>query len=84
MTLDEHREACIEALKVCYRTYNIGYFEAFQAAQLLDSLHGIARVVPAEATGEMLKAAHMRGGYAKLFEAMAAAGDLTNSPGDRP
>jgi hypothetical protein len=97
MTLDEQRAKCIEAIKICHQTYEIGYFSDFHAARILDSLHGIARVDPIEATEEMLKAycgALNIGGHGHVFpekikaaarwSAMSAAGDLTNPPEQKP
>jgi hypothetical protein len=90
---DEHRTKCIEAIKICHQTFEIGYFSDFQAARILDSLDGVARVVPIEATEEMLAAARREvddlcergpGEYADLYCAMSAAGDLTNPPENKP
>lgn len=81
MTRDEHRAKCIN--EMAFRS-GIDYDEAEVA---FDSLHGLARVVPIEATEEMIKA-----GMAVLvptmqpivaeevFHAMVAAGDLSNGP----
>jgi hypothetical protein len=86
MTRDEHRAKCIEAIKTCHQTFEIGYFGDFQAARILDSIHGIALVCSPEVTAEMDAAG--TGSLEKIgdadtliagiFLAMAAAGDLTN------
>jgi hypothetical protein len=52
-----------------------------------DALHGLARVNPIEATEEMVEIAYDNGGLfhdgiKRRFDAMSAAGDLTNPPPD--
>jgi hypothetical protein len=60
-----------------------------EATIVLDSLHGIARVDPIEATEEMIAAGSDAEGYSEgdihgIWKAMAAAGDLTNPPETKP
>jgi hypothetical protein len=68
MTRDEARAMCIEAIEACYHTMELGYFVAFDAARILDSLHGIAVVMAID--DEMIKAGEL--------------GDLTNAPETKP
>jgi hypothetical protein len=86
MTRNDHREACAWAIMRCMNWENsTGKWIA--AFAILDSLHGAgARVVPIEATEEMLDAAYYRGRADDFAEereawrAMSAAGDITNAP----
>jgi hypothetical protein len=85
MTRDEHRAKCIEAMaaeisSVCAWPDNRSVEAAIRA---FDSLHGIARVDPIEATEEMMTAGRVRTGIGDrhiIWTAMSAAGDLTNPP----
>lgn len=73
MTKDELRKQCIGAIKRSL-TNRISLHEDAEAA--FDALHGLVRVVPIEATEEMNQV-YWRSSAGKLFDAMAAAGDLT-------
>jgi hypothetical protein len=80
MTRDEHREKCIEALASAYHRFN-KRLPAMERA--FDALNGVARVVPIEATEEMIAA----GGRTEFdyhlgnsIDAANYAGDLTNQP----
>jgi hypothetical protein len=62
MTRDEYRAKCIEAMKAAYVVFELTpehasdeFFDLFTASftAIFDSLHGIAHVVPIEATEEM-------------------------------
>jgi hypothetical protein len=80
MTSDEHRTKCADAIEIALGHMGI-FISEVQATAALDSLHGIARVVPVEATKEMIDAASKtKRPWADCFELMAAAGDLTNDP----
>jgi hypothetical protein len=89
---DEARAKCIEAMVQAYilrlKEYPLSsIFEGFTAA--FDSLHGIARVNPIEATEEMMAAINLniiRGMSANeaTYYDMSAAGDLTNPPETKP
>lgn len=81
MTRDEHREKCIEALDAALEKWLSG---KLTAEFILDSLHGIARVVPTEATNEMIDAGEGWMTWPELCRAMSAAGDLTNPPEGKP
>ena len=88
MTRDEQRNACIEAMKESARSgqfqIKIGLWSnpdlvaLFTAA--FNAIHGIAFVNPIEATYEMLVEGDMCPAAAGKWRAMAAAGDLTNTP----
>jgi hypothetical protein len=91
MTPAEDRAQCIEAMALEELRYEHGLvtfspqtiaIAKEKAAHILDSLHGIARVNPIEATEEMVDAAFHCGSaeYEDIFRAMAARGDLTNPP----
>lgn len=93
MTRDEQRKACIEAMKAGYLRYrepkDIGeFFDSFNAAftAAFDALPSAGvRVVPIGATNEMLNAAYrfqpdMEPYYIGTWDAMSAAGGLTNPP----
>jgi hypothetical protein len=87
MTRDEHRAKCIETMEIAGNR-RISEGEADLRAILtsaFESLHGIARVVPIEATKEMLHAALPMSVRTnpELWRAMSAAGDLTNAPENR-
>lgn len=95
MTLDEHRNACIEGMAAAIAQTpweNISGWSrnAFlrKATRAFDSLNGIAFVDPIEATEEMVRAAYgpqTNIAYARtVFHAMAAAGNLTNPPEKKP
>jgi hypothetical protein len=85
MTRDEARSKCIEAIKVCHQTYEIGYFSDFQAARILDSLAtaGVHVNLP-EATEGMLDAAiltiNAQPRLRAVWRVMSAAGNLLNPP----
>jgi hypothetical protein len=83
MTREEHREMCIEAIHRAAMTVT---WEAAERA--FDSLHGIVRVGPVEATEEMLHAALpisvRTSSDPELWRAMSAAGDLTNAREGKP
>jgi hypothetical protein len=84
MTRDEHREKCIEVMASAYRRFD-KRLPAMQRA--FDSLHGIARVVPIEATEEMRILGHDGYGVDGMkgaWNEMSAAGDLTNPPEGKP
>lgn len=81
VTTHELRLECAEAIA---KAANISVRRAFLA---LDSLHGLARIVPIEATEVMVEAGMYVLGLTmkpivseEVFHAMAAAGDLTNPP----
>lgn len=54
------------------------------ATQLLDSLRGVARVNPIEATEEMIEAGYNAFFTPDKWKAMSARGDLTNPPDTKP
>jgi hypothetical protein len=72
---DKHRAKCIEAMAIgmtgCASDESIE-----DAAAAFDALHGIARVVPIEATEEMM--GYGEDGIREVWKEMSAAGDLTN------
>lgn len=98
MTREEHRAKCIEAMAFAWlkrRGYKPPYIPAWMVRQTIeeqtiafDSLHGIVRVNPVEATGEMIEAGRAanlevnptEGLYQRVFRAMSSRGDLTNQP----
>jgi hypothetical protein len=93
MTRDEHREECFEEMKAAAARQvgdlgvlgDVWWTEILTAA--FDSLHGIARVVPVEATEEMLE--ERRDVYTEydargIWRDMSAVGDLTNPPEGKP
>lgn len=93
MTRDEQRAACFKAMKVAFINPewpgipHLSNDEIFtiRISSAFDSLHGLARVNPIEATEEMLFAA--RNYFADglgAYEAISAAGDLTNPPEKKP
>jgi hypothetical protein len=98
MTRDERRAKCIETTAdALHDMTDDNPFprraELKIATFILDSLHGIARINPVEATEEMYAAGWNEGGtdynmsegdLRLLFEAMSAAGDLTNPPEGKP
>jgi hypothetical protein len=94
MTRDDHRAKCIEAMMFALinaHDHNSDWFR--MAATAFDSLHGIARVVPVEANNEMI---HTGVGAIvgspesawinaiSCWNAMSAAGNLTNQPEGKP
>jgi hypothetical protein len=96
MTRDEHRAACIKAMAIAWLSKR-GYPETDvpdwlmrqtieEQTAALDALRSAgARVVPIEATEEMIDAAYLpesprRGASREIWDAMSAAGDLTNPP----
>jgi hypothetical protein len=89
MTRDEHRAECIEAMRqAMIDDYGEDClpFTLFAVAAF-DSLHGIARVNPVEATGGMVTAGLAVAGtpmFGAVWRAMSAAGDLTNPPEGKP
>ncbi len=100
MTRERDREKCIKAMAraFCADTHLACTFPdcgcksmAHRAASALDSLNGIACVVPAGATEEMIIASRAARQMHKdlslpallddvIWRAMSAAGDLTNDP----
>ena len=96
MTRDEHRAKCIEVMARTWlkrRGYDIDSGDnpslAWILRQTIDELVEVfdalptagVRVVPIEATREMIDAASKtKRPWADCFELMAAAGDLTNDP----
>jgi hypothetical protein len=96
MTLDEYRKACIEAMEMAYEAqrrkdgHKLSTFYKIKAmTAALDAIPAVsARVVPAEATEQMLQTGSEKfaetGLWAQLWRAMAAAGDLTNPPEKKP
>ncbi len=90
MTLDEHRAKCIEAMcrvrvKQSDPSLNMIWQDFFEEMMtIFDSLHGIARVVPVEATDEMIEELCSTGLYDdeanQLWRAASRVGDLTNPP----
>ena len=90
MTRDEHRAKCIITVAMNLAIIYGGHADRWkdfeeEAIIILDSLHGIARVNPIEATEEMVSIA---GGIShntidedkEMWRAMAARADLTNPP----
>lgn len=82
--MNDPRSRAIEA--IYWKLGRTGLFDSWMvetlwdlAEQCLHAMHGIVRVVPAEANKDMLEAAtdHYEGDNAGIFAAMAAAGDLT-------
>jgi hypothetical protein len=79
---DELRQKCLEAMgkAYCARVAEGNWkFDDLMVA-CLNSLHGIARLVPVEATDEMIKAGELEYEYlgiAEVFAAMSATGDIT-------
>jgi hypothetical protein len=89
MTRDEHRAKYIEAIadelepdwrRLQKIDWAHGIVVLRKAARIFDSLHGIARVVPVEATQEMELKTSMDISGRRNFDIMSAAGDLTNDP----
>src|SRR6266550_4472626 len=98
MTRDEQRNECIEVMdrafmSVAWRHICPDVFEQRRIkkgiAAAFDSLHGIARVNPIEATESIIKAAYHPNGelddvpmatIEECWEEMSAAGDLTKPP----
>jgi len=96
MTRDEHRAKCIEAMAYSMSKWWIEenmagwkYLATVMAMTAFDALHGIARVVPIEATGKMIAASDIywqsefpgfptMADVEGMWRAMSAAGDLTN------
>jgi hypothetical protein len=97
MTRDDARAKCIEAMALAelHHEYGLVTFSPVQileaearATAAFDSLHGIARVNPIEATEEMMMACSEATGlmpmWANSWRAMSAVGDLTNQPEMKP
>lgn len=96
MTRDEHREACLDLIEDAFISAIIDAGGTLDvpmrpvATAVLDSLPvARARVVPTQATEEMIEAGNHEGGIdygmshgdlELLWGAMSAAGDLTNAP----
>jgi hypothetical protein len=89
MTRYEQRAKCIEAIKRAYiAAYGLGGVDAAFAAAF-DSLHGIARVVPIEATEDMQHSGSIMidGTWSEArmcYEEMTAIGVITNPPEGKP
>jgi hypothetical protein len=85
MTRDEYRARCIEAIAYGQKWEEVVEKDVYRchAAKILDSLHGIARVVPIEATEEM-SISGIDAAPGQTWRAMSAAGDLTNPPEQKP
>lgn len=88
MTRDEQRTKCFDAMEAAYETSRSSAPGAHRRslAAAFDSLHGLAHVVPPEVTKEMNIAVigYGRQGCGTVFRIMAAAGDLTNPPEEKP
>lgn len=90
MTRDDHRAQCIEAMKAAIRASIPDTWEPMieeAAIGVLTNLHSIARLVPSEATEEMIEAADPEGDCWFMERAVnraIAAGDLTNQPEEKP
>ena len=87
MTRDEAREKCFEAQTLAYvKAWQAGEsrLDCFRAA--FDTLNGIARVVPIEATEEMIMHANLSSnrGAEMMWKIMSTWGDLTNARGRSP
>ena len=94
MTRNDHRAQCIEAMEEAFYKRSSGtptsVYDCMSAA--FDSLHGIAVVNPIEATNEMIRAGvviledepHAYSDAISCWNAMSAAGDLTNLPEKKP
>lgn len=91
---NEQRAKCIEAMAVadCELSGEL-WNELSEAARedyrmnarpLFDSLHGLARVNPIEATKEMVDPKVESEGQRRTWRYMSAAGDITNPPGEKP
>lgn len=88
---DDKRTECIEALRGAVNKEKRGNGMSWETAEVaFDSLRGLARVVPIEATEEMIVSGkqeyesdeiYSRESIVKsVFQAMSSAGDLTNPP----
>ena len=80
MTRNEHRAKCIEAINAAIADY--GKWprpRQFLAPRILDSLHGIARVISVDPSEEITRNHQL----IDLWHAMSAAGDLTNPPQEK-
>lgn len=90
MTRDEYRIACIEAMaRILWGRNEPGpdWYEYIpDATAAFDALRKAGvRVVPAEATQEMVRAGlKVRPTVRETWNAMSAAGDLTNPPEGKP
>ena len=85
MNSAEHRARCIEAIEtVLLKRFGYGWpLLDVIATEIFDALHGIARVVPTEATPEMELAA-IKAPIGRTWHDMSAAADLTNPPEGKP
>lgn len=87
MTRDKYRETCIKAMEKAMRGPLSKRQARINAVAALDSLHGIAFVDPVEPAEEMVAAGmgvpHHEN-CCEVFAAMAAAGNLTNPPEEKP
>jgi hypothetical protein len=85
MTRDEHREACLGAIKAALEWHGVADSSRV-APDVLDSIHGIARVVPAEATPKMIEEYELSDyeNIGEVWSALSALGDLTNPPDGKP
>ena len=85
MTRDQLRQKCIDAMKIAVPSAVRAEIAEWWLDEILndlfDSLHGLVRVVPIEATEEMLQEWYNSWSPSSdakdAFNAMAAAGDLT-------
>lgn len=88
MTRDKYRETCIKAMEKAMRGPLSKRQARINAVAALDSLHGIAFVDPVEPAEDMILEADERaildGSAVRLYLAMAAAGNLTNTPEEKP
>lgn len=85
---DELREKCVRAMVDAGNKHKRGHGTSWETMAIaFDSLHGLVRVNPIEATEDMQIAgveadnndSHLRG----VWRVMSAAGDLTNAPEKR-
>ena len=86
---DEARAKCIEVIGTALIATEDSGDVLVEAAAAFDALHGLARVVPVEATEKMVAAvAYGTKEYLRhveaMFETMSTAGDLTNPPETKP
>lgn len=91
---DELRVVCIETMNAAFnRVYDYEWDKlpddiavSYAMSAAFDSLHGLARVCPAEATPQMEGAGYNAAfrSISACWHAMSIAGDLTNQPETKP